>query len=302
MSDHGEKKKLCFVITPIGDESSDIRRHVDGIIEAAIKPVFENDFIVRAAHNINAPGNITKQIVQAIFQSDLVIANLTERNPNVMYELALRHCVGKPTIMICEQGTKLPSDIISERTNFYINDSKGVLELRQKLVSCMEEINFDPQNVESPIYTALREIGIDDSIIKRTEEENPKDVAVLSVILEKIGSLQTEIQRKNENYGSNISPSEVWKFVVDSEEIPQSVIPKLKEAITDMVNNYFSKYLRRSPKIAIIDKNHLSVELVLYDTGGEEQFLDIFCNGVENIFQKRGIKVSSISKSMYTFI
>lgn len=73
-----EEKKKCFVITPIGDDGSTIRRDTEGIIEAIIKPVFDQEYEIIVAHKINEPGTITKQIIQHIYLDELVIANLTD--------------------------------------------------------------------------------------------------------------------------------------------------------------------------------------------------------------------------------
>jgi len=70
-----------------------------------------------------------------------------------MYELALRHCLGTPLITIADKETSLPADIISERTIFYYNDAKGVLELRQALTAYLEKIDYEQKS--SPILDAL---------------------------------------------------------------------------------------------------------------------------------------------------
>ena len=144
-----EEKKNCFVITPIGGDGSAIRRHIDGIIQAAIVPVLEPEYKVVVAHKISEPGSITKQVIKHIYSDALVITNLTEKNPNVMYELAFRHSLGKPVIMIAEKGTNLPSDIIMERTIFYQNDASGVLELREELEKALKERQLDSIAVNS---------------------------------------------------------------------------------------------------------------------------------------------------------
>ena len=112
MEDKVQKKK-CFIITPIGEKDSDIFRQADGVIKSVIRPVLKehgfND--ICAAHEITKSGMINNQIINRIVEDDLVVANLTDRNPNVMYEVCLRHVTAKPIIHICETGTVLPFDI-----------------------------------------------------------------------------------------------------------------------------------------------------------------------------------------------
>ena len=70
------KSRKCFIITPIGKETDPIRRHIDGIIDAAIIPALGNKYEIVVAHKITTPGTITKQIINEIYSDELVIANL----------------------------------------------------------------------------------------------------------------------------------------------------------------------------------------------------------------------------------
>lgn len=187
----------CFIITPIGDDSDPIRRHIEGIIEAAIRPALEDKYKLVVAHKISEPGSITKQIISEIYSAKLTIANLTNRNPNVMYELAFRHSLGKPVIMIAEKGTPLPSDIIMERTIFYQNDAQGVLELRDNISAAESKIDFE--KASSPIYDIIQEYSRDTQIIKISEKQFSEPIdeennSIFKYILQKLNNLEDTIQ------------------------------------------------------------------------------------------------------------
>ena len=178
MPEQRTDKKRCFIITPIGNDNDSIRRHIDGIIDAAIKPALEPDYEVVAAHKITETGTITKQIIKEIYHDELAIANLTGNNPNVMYELAVRYCLGKPVLTIAEKGTSLPFDVMPERTIFYINDPKG-----------------------SPIHDIIHEIDADAevlSIVKSSPKGNLTQGStdeILMHILKKLDQLEKMTER-----------------------------------------------------------------------------------------------------------
>src|SRR5260221_4255669 len=112
-----EESKTCFVISPIGEEGSPIRYRADKIYNYVISPIIrEAGYKVSRADKLSVPGLITSQIVEQILECDLVVADLTGRNPNVYYELAVRHAIRKPFIQIVEAGESLPFDIAGMRT------------------------------------------------------------------------------------------------------------------------------------------------------------------------------------------
>lgn len=165
------KDKRCFIVTPIGPDNSEIRRKAEGVINSVVEPVLRNLNYndIKAAHHINVSGSINNQVMQRILNDDLVIANLTGLNPNVMYELAVRHATKKPVIHICEKGTNLPFDIVDQRTIFYTNDMQGVEDLKSALermiVDSLDEDNFE----DNPIYNAQRNIMLKEELEKKQE-------------------------------------------------------------------------------------------------------------------------------------
>lgn len=172
-------KKTCFIISPLGADDSETRRKADGLISAVIKPVLkELDFETVAPHEIDTPGSITQQVIHHLLVDDLVIANLTELNPNVMYELAVRHAKRLPVVCVVEKGTKLPFDIATERTIFYDNDMAGVEILKPRLSKTIIEAISDKEP-DNPIYRVVKDsimreiVATDDSqtyILKRLDD------------------------------------------------------------------------------------------------------------------------------------
>lgn len=185
-----EYDNICFIITPIGAENSPIRKKTDGLINNVIKPVCEKlNLVAIPAHEIDKPGSITRQVIQHIMNSKMVIANLTGLNPNVMYELAIRHAAKLPVVCLAEEGTLLPFDITTERTIFYTDDMYGAVKLVPDLKSKIESALRD-ENIDNPIYRSIKESQIIKSI---TESGNNKSNEVLSYIIKRLDKLDSKL-------------------------------------------------------------------------------------------------------------
>jgi hypothetical protein len=108
---------ICFYITPIGAENSDERQHADFMMSFIIEPAL-NEFKLKVvrADQMGKPGMIGKQVIEHILKSRLVIADLSFHNPNVFYELCLRHTTRLPTVQLIRAVDKIPFDLNQYRT------------------------------------------------------------------------------------------------------------------------------------------------------------------------------------------
>ncbi|MGH9952528.1 MAG: hypothetical protein ACRD5J_12940 [Nitrososphaeraceae archaeon] len=117
-SEDEKRRKKCFVISPIGEEGSEVRKRADQVLNYVIRPITEEQYSYETARadDIPRPGMITSQIIERLLHDDLVIEDLTSANPNVTYELAVRHMTRKPVIQIKDSSDPLPFDISDART------------------------------------------------------------------------------------------------------------------------------------------------------------------------------------------
>jgi len=197
----------CFIVTPVGEENSAVRRATDGLIKATVRPVLTQlGFTVLAAHEIPDPGSITRQVIEQLLNSQLVVANLTSLNPNVMYEVGVRHCVRLPLVVLAERGTKLPFDIQDERTLFYDNDMAGTEDLKPLLKQMCEKAIAD-ESPDNPVYRVVKS-----SIMK----EVVKNDNVQQYIIDKLDMIGSQIsqlrspQDLNPRYFSHQKANNNW--------------------------------------------------------------------------------------------
>lgn len=121
-----------------GSPEREAYEHHLGIFEQVIAPACEKYGISAVrADGIAHAGDINEQICRHVVESYLVVADVSGGNPNVMYELGLRHITGKPTIHIGEAG-QLPFDIASIRTIRYQRTRSHLAGARKEIESALE--------------------------------------------------------------------------------------------------------------------------------------------------------------------
>jgi hypothetical protein len=148
--------KTCFIIAPIGESGSAVRKRSDQVLRHIIRPALEaTGYDSVRADEISDPGNITTQILSRLAESDLVVADLTGHNPNVYYELGIRHAIGKPIIHLIEKGDRIPFDLVAFRTIVLDHkDLDSAEQARNVLIKAIQAIEESPESFQGLVDVA----------------------------------------------------------------------------------------------------------------------------------------------------
>jgi hypoxanthine phosphoribosyltransferase len=185
------EKPNCFVISPIGEAESDVRQRADLALRKVIAPVLRSRYAVVRADQMSRPGTITTEIIRRVANDDLVVADLTGCNPNVFYELALRHQSGRPFIQIAEFGTRLPFDVLPVNVIFYdLTDPIQLETTRKELRAQLKHIEDagGRLQIETPVSIALG----------RSETPEPRSIYGWDDVLPMANTLHRRIEREYE--------------------------------------------------------------------------------------------------------
>lgn len=140
-----EKRKICFVLMPFSDNMKEV-------YDKAIKPACDKaGFDSLRVDELKGAFNINRKIIEYIFNSDAIIADLTKWNPNVFYEMGVAHAIGNKTIMIIQKKTKLPFDVSNYQCIMYSQTEAGLTELMGKIADSLLDIDEWRKYATNPV-------------------------------------------------------------------------------------------------------------------------------------------------------
>jgi len=184
-----EIERLCFVLMPFSDALQEVYAR-------AIKPACEKaGFTSLRVDELKGAFNINRRIIESIFVSDAIIADLTDWNPNVFYEMGVAHAIDNKTIMIIQSTSQLPFDVSGYNCIMYDHTETGLTELTNKIVEALLEIDEWRKYLTNPV----QEFKPYDAFISRNVLESIEDE--VRTQRTQIATLQKQI---DEEYPSKI--------------------------------------------------------------------------------------------------
>ena len=134
----------CFVLMPFEEGMSAVYEH-------GIKPLVESlGMQCRRGDEMYSTQGILSDIWQSIQTAEVIIADLTGKNPNVMYELGLSHSLWKRVILLSQNKDDVPFDLRAWRVIWYDFTFAGAARLKEELSRAIGALRAEDATESEP--------------------------------------------------------------------------------------------------------------------------------------------------------
>lgn len=192
-----ESSRLCFVLMPFKDS-------LFHVYLKAIKPACERaGFDPLRVDELKGMFNIHRKIIEHIFISEAIIADLTEWNPNVFYEMGVAHAIDNKTIIIIQRQNKLPFDVTNYRCIRYDNTDEGLEKLSSNITEGLLNIDELRKYPSNPVQDFKPcDAFVSNKILQQMRSDLERKDALLSNMEAEHKSLKDELDRERDNFST----------------------------------------------------------------------------------------------------
>ena len=287
--------KRCFVIMPFSSTTEKhTEDHWDRHFNLFLKPLIESCNI-EAFRSTPLRQDIVRQIVNDLVFSNIVVADLTDNNPNVYWELGVRQSFKHCTITIAEDGFKIPFNIGTKSILFYNNeekDKKTYFEetFKKAIMDCLSH----PDSPDSVVLETITGRGSIYAIIHR-EELIRRVQALISennsnkMVFDKMINI---IQEGKGKYLSSIRGKYVPAIPLDSSAIELLLAERYLEEDTKFYE------LVTSLHFMIQSINHRLLTIFTESSKSSEKFFDILQVTLPDLMEQYGHKLKDIHQKL----
>lgn len=178
----------CGIVMPISAIDGCDAHHWTEVLsilkEAAAAAGFKGELV----SHLNESGNIQKEIVRNLYQNEIVVCDISGKNPNVMLELGIRLAFDKPTIVVKDDVTDFSFDISAMKHLIYRRDLrfKNTINFKNELTELIQTTHDASQKDDYSSF--IRSFG-EFKILKIDEKQVPEN----EYIIEQLKHITTEI-------------------------------------------------------------------------------------------------------------
>lgn len=186
----------CFIIMPIADPDGYDKGHFRKVYEDIFKPACRKaGFNPVRADEVKQTNLIHLDILQKLIDSPMAICDLSNRNPNVLFELGLRQAFDKPTVLVQEIGTPKIFDISPLRYTEYRKELKyrEVLEDQEFIAETLTATKSATDNGEGVnSIIGLLSLSSPASLKDVTDNDAAK---MLQIVMAEMNDLRTDFRQ-----------------------------------------------------------------------------------------------------------
>lgn len=211
----GEREK-CFVMMPISDQGDYPKGHFQKVYEQIFQPAIEDAGYEAYRVDENAISDrIIDKIFNAIQDCPMALCDLSNRNPNVLYELGLRQAYDKPVVLVQDEKTEKIFDVSGISTVFYKSDRvfENVIDARKRISKAILDTREGKRN---SIVRIVKSKSADyDSVVV---SEDDKTQILFSEIMQNLTDIKEAVELKTTKSSSadvgkdfTISQPMIWE-------------------------------------------------------------------------------------------
>lgn len=216
------KKKLCFVISPIGEPDSSIRRDADDLLDLIIRPALEKyDFeVLRGDHRIEE-SSIDQDVIKMVQSADLCVADISMPNANVWYEVGRRDETGKEIVLLKNSTSQLDVvDLAGRRfISYNLDDRRGIRDAIKQLTNFVENLEENGGLDGAKVGSNLNDIAVSIQRLERKIDALTKNGNAVSGSTATI-DFSTDQPTDDISKAIRKSPLEVLYYALEQDNIP----------------------------------------------------------------------------------
>lgn len=146
--------------------------------------------------------NIIKDILEDLNRAQLVVADLTDNNPNVLWELGVRHTLKRRTLLISQDKKFIPSDLKDYPVILYDQTKTGYDKFKEAMKDKLKDIETNPDKPDSPVadFLLLKNIEI-------LAHEKAANLRKLDALISELSFAINEIENVAKQLAGNFPPS-----------------------------------------------------------------------------------------------
>ena len=270
-----EEQERCFVIMPISDQGDYPQGHFTKVYNQIFKPaIIDAGYKPFRVDEDKISNPIINKIFEAVQNCPMALCDLSNRNPNVLYELGLRQAYDKPVVLVQDEKTPRIFDVSGINTVQYSSERlfENVMEARKKITDALRSTR------DGKVNSIVKIVQAESASMKMGEvsQEDRMEV-MLNGIMSEIKEIRNATDRNSylKNYETRESTVYPKEFTFNFEESTnldksktiwkkEKLLVELKKSITrEEVNDALNRIVNKGINIGYnLNGNELVVEVV----------------------------------------